>query len=150
VTVAAATLADVSWFLLGRRWGARVLRFVGRVSGAANRRARSRQPADTSGAFARWGPRALVIAKFLPGVSQLIVPMSGATGVSFRSFLFYDLVGTLVWAAVPIGSGMIFHEQVDGILVAMSRVGVWLLLALAIGTVGIIAWRLASRAVAPN
>jgi membrane protein DedA with SNARE-associated domain len=70
-----------------------------------------------------------VVAKFLPGVSQVIVPMSGATGVAFRSFIFYDLLGTLVWSAVPIGSGMIFHEQVDGVLSAMSRIGIWILLA---------------------
>jgi membrane protein DedA with SNARE-associated domain len=76
----------------------------------------------------------------------LIVPMSGATGVPFRSFLFYDLLGTLVWAAVPIGSGMIFHEQVDGVLAAMSRVGLWFLLALAVAAAGAIAWRYASRA----
>ena len=145
VTIAAATLADLCWFLLGRRWGARVLRFVAKVSGSAWRPSRERAE-RTNGTFARWGPRALVLAKFLPGVSQLIVPMSGATGVPFRSFLFYDLVGTLVWAAVPIGSGMIFHEQVDGVLAAMSRVGLWFLLALAVGAAGAIAWRYASRA----
>ena len=67
--------------------------------------------------------------------------MSGATGVAFRSFIFYDLLGTLLWSAVPIGSGMIFHEQVDGVLSAMSRVGVWVLLA-AVGVgVALLAWR---------
>src|SRR6185369_827470 len=62
VTVAAATLADVSWFLLGRRWGARVLRFVARVSRAV-RQLPDQSSTGTNRAFARWGPRALVLAK---------------------------------------------------------------------------------------
>jgi len=136
VTVAAATLADVSWFVLGRRFGPAILRLVARISAMADR-----PSGRGEGAFARWGLRSLVVAKFLPGLSQVIVPMSGATGVAFRSFLFYDLLGTLVWSAVPIGSGMIFHEQVDGVLSAMSRVGVWVLLA-AVGVgVALLAWR---------
>jgi len=123
VTVAAATLADVSWFVLGRRFGPAILRLVARISAMADR-----PSGRGEGAFARWGLRSLVVAKFLPGVSQVIVPMSGATGVAFRSFIFYDLLGTLVWSAVPIGSGMIFHEQVDAVLSAMSRIGIWILL----------------------
>jgi membrane protein DedA with SNARE-associated domain len=122
-TVAAATLADVSWFVLGRRFGPAILRFAARISAKANR-----PSGQADGVFARWGLRSLVVAKFLPGVSQVIVPMSGASGVAFRSFIFYDLLGTLVWSAVPIGSGMIFHEQVDSVLSAMSRIGIWILL----------------------
>lgn len=141
VTVAAATLADVSWFLLGRRFGPGVLRFVARFSAKTDR-----PSSRGAGTFARWGLRSLVVAKFLPGVSQVIVPMSGATGVGFRSFILYDLLGTLVWSAVPIGSGMIFHEQVDGVLSALSRVGVWVLLALAAVAVVLLARRYFVRA----
>jgi membrane protein DedA with SNARE-associated domain len=124
VTVAAATLADVSWFVLGRRFGPAVLRFVARMSAQADPQSRRGE-----GGFARWGLRSLVVAKFLPGLSQVVVPLSGATGIAFRSFILYDLTGTLIWSAVPIGIGMIFHEQVDGVLSAMSRVGLWVLLA---------------------
>jgi membrane protein DedA with SNARE-associated domain len=140
VTVAAATLADVSWFLLGRRFGPAVLRIVARMSATAGRLSRRED-----GTFARWGLRSLVVAKFLPGVSQVIVPMSGATGVAFRTFIFYDLLGTLVWLAVPIGSGMIFHEQVDGVLSAMSSVGIWLLLGAGAVGVALLARRYLNR-----
>ena len=140
VTVAAATLADVSWFLLGRRWGPRILRFVARFSKAAGAASRGE-----NAAFSRWGLRSLVVAKFLPGASQLIVPISGATGVAFRSFIFYDLLGTLVWASVPIGSGVIFHRQVDDLLAMMSRAGVWLALALGVVAAVVIAWRRVKR-----
>lgn len=141
VTVAAATLADLCWFLLGRRFGPAVLRFVGRRS------ARADGPSGRSGAaFGRWGPRSLVFAKFLPAVSQVVVPMSGATGVSFRSFLVYDLLGTLVWSAVPIGSGSIFHDQVDGVLATMGRAGIWMGVAAAVVVVAVFAWRRLARA----
>ena len=131
VTVGAATLADVSWFVLGRRFGPAILRFVARISARAG----------GDSAFARWGLRSLVVAKFLPGVSQVVVPLSGATGIAFRSFIFFDLLGTVIWSAVPIGSGMIFHEQVDGVLSAMSRVGIWVLLAALAAGVALLARR---------
>jgi membrane protein DedA with SNARE-associated domain len=136
VTVAAATLADVSWFVLGRRFGPAVLRLAARFSATTA----GRSP-GARGTFARWGLRSLVVAKFLPGLSQVVVPMSGATGVAFRSFIFYDLLGTLVWSAVPIGSGMIFHEQVDAVLSGLSRVGVWVLLGSVAVAVALLARR---------
>jgi membrane protein DedA with SNARE-associated domain len=145
VTVAAATIADVSWFLLGRRWGPRVLRLVRNRTGSAEGLGRR-----ASGVFARWGLKSLLVAKFLPGISHVVVPMSGATGISFGSFLLYDVLGTCIWTAVTIGSGMIFHEQVDNVLVATSQLGVWLLISLAVVATGLIAWRRATRNVAAS
>jgi membrane protein DedA with SNARE-associated domain len=122
VTLAAATLADVTWFVLGHRSRAQILRLVDKRGqaehGSTSWRAR---------VFQRWGLKALVVAKFLPAASQVLVPIAGATRVSFRAFILYDVLGTAVWASVPIGGGMVFHERVDVVLAAMARAGVWLL-----------------------
>ena len=87
-TIAAAIIADSSLFFLGRRWQSAVWRIAGRLSrsgGGSEERAKQ--------VFARWGLRVLILARFLPGVSQLLVLMAGATGARFRSFLGYDLIG---------------------------------------------------------
>ena len=73
--------------------------------------------------FARWGLRVLILARFLPGVSQLVVLMAGATGARFRSFLGYDLMGAVLWVTLPIGGGMLFSAQVDRFLTVASRIG---------------------------
>jgi membrane protein DedA with SNARE-associated domain len=121
-TVAAALLADSVWFVLGRRYHAGVRRLLARLS-----RSRAPQPGRGQSAFARWGLKALLVAKFLPGVSQVMVPIAGANGTSVRSFILYDIAGTLLWASLPFGGGVIFHEQVDVVLEALFRVGLWVL-----------------------
>jgi membrane protein DedA with SNARE-associated domain len=141
-TLAAATLADVSWFLLGRHSGPRLQRLARRFFGSGKPSRR------TSAVLARWGLKSLVIAKFLPGVSQIVVPMAGATGARFRTFIVFDVIGTMVWSAIPIASGMLFHEQVDDVLAAMSRVGLWLLLVFAVVITGAVTWRYATRSAA--
>jgi membrane protein DedA with SNARE-associated domain len=83
----------------------------------------------------------MLVAKFLPGVSQVMVPIAGATGIRFRSFVIYDVVGTLFWASLPIGGGMLFNQQVDAVLAAMSRIAVWLFIGALIAAAGVIVSR---------
>jgi membrane protein DedA with SNARE-associated domain len=56
-----------------------------------------------------------------------MVPIAGASGTSVRSFILYDIAGTLLWASLPFGAGVIFHQQVDVVLDALFRVGLWVL-----------------------
>lgn len=131
-TVAAALLADAAWFVLGRRYQAGVLRLLARVSRSAQQAGRRRS------AFARWGLKALLVAKFLPGVSQTMLPIVGATGTTARSFILYDVAGTLLWASLPFGGGMIFHQQVDVVVHAIDRVGIWVLGGALIMAIGVL------------
>lgn len=134
-TVAAALLADTAWFLLGRRYEATVLRLLARLTRSRDGIGRGRET------FARWGVKSMLLAKFLPGVSQVMVPVAGATGASYRSFIFYDVLGTLIWASLPIGGGMLFNQQVDAVLAAMSRIAIWLFLGVLVAAAGLIAVR---------
>ena len=134
-TLAAALLADTAWFLLGRRYEATVLRVLARLTRSPDGIGRGRET------FARWGLKSMLLAKFLPGVSQVMVPVAGATGASYRSFIVYDVLGTLLWASLPIGSGMLFDQQVDAVLASLSRIGLWLFLGALVLTGGLIAAR---------
>jgi membrane protein DedA with SNARE-associated domain len=133
MTVAAALLADAGWFVLGRRYHAGVLRLLARLT-----RSRAQQAGRGQGAFARWGLKALLVAKFLPGVSQVMVPLAGATGTPVRSFILYDIAGTLLWASLPFGSGVIFHRQVGVVLNSLDRVGLWVLGGALVVTVAVL------------
>ena len=139
-SVAAAIIADSSLFLLGRRRQSAVWRFVGWVSRSGEGSEERVKPL-----FGRWGLRALVVARFLPGVSQLMVLMAGATGARFRSFFGYDLFGAVLWVTLPIGGGMLFNAQVDRFLTVVSRVGSSAFLALAAVAVVLLASRRALR-----
>jgi membrane protein DedA with SNARE-associated domain len=121
VTLSAIVIADTTWFMLGRLYGARVMRLVSRLFRRSEASARK-----TELAFARWGMKSLVVAKFLPGVSQVLLPMAGAMGARFRTVLFYDLMGGVIWASAAIGAGAFFHRQVESFLAAPVPTGVWL------------------------
>jgi len=112
-TVAASAVADTIWFLLGRRFGPAIGRLLRRRRPAAQV---DDAPRSGSGWFERWGLRALLVAKFVPGAMQVIVPMAGARHVPFMVFFLYDLAGTIVWASLPITGGVLFHGQLEAVL----------------------------------
>lgn len=114
----AALAADTAWFLMGRRYGWHVLRFLCGLSLSSDACVRK-----TSEAYDRHGLRALLFAKFVPGLSAVSVPVSGALGAPFLRFLGYDLAGTLIWAGAGLGIGAVFHEQVETVLVLLRRFG---------------------------
>lgn len=122
-TVVATALADAVWFLLGRRYGRGILGVVARLSSS---RATAR---DQEARFARWGLPALLLARFLPGATQLLIPLAGARHVAPFAFLFYDLTGIVVWASVPVLGGMLLDRHAESVIRALSASMVWLVVA---------------------
>lgn len=73
--------------------------------------------------FGRWGVRVLAIARFVPGLSLVSVPMAGALGTRYRTFAGYDALGALLWAGVGLTIGLTFAEQIDWLFAGASRLG---------------------------
>lgn len=69
VPVAASLPPDVAWYYLGRYKGGKVLGFLCRLSLEPDSCVR-----DTENLFHRNGPRALLLAKFIPGFSTVAPP----------------------------------------------------------------------------
>lgn len=136
----AALAADTLWYLLGRRHGWHVLRFLCGLSLSADSCVRR-----TSSAYDRFGLRALLFAKFVPGLSAVSVPVAGALKAPYLRFLAYDAAGTLFWAGTGIGLGAVFHRQVDGLLGLLRTFGAGALVLLASGLSLYVALRLRQR-----
>jgi|SRR5580658_2166535 membrane protein DedA with SNARE-associated domain/rhodanese-related sulfurtransferase len=125
--VAACLFADLAWYAAGRRFGSRVLRTMCRLSLEPDSCV-----ADTEHLFTRFGPRVLVIAKFVPGLGAVSTAMSGVVGSRLAVFIAYDLIGASLWAGAGIAIGVMFHDAVDQVfaeLGALGRVGGLLILA---------------------
>src|SRR5437762_1052638 len=80
--VVASLIADWIWFLLGRRYGYRILRTLCRISLSPDSCVR-----ETEAYFDRWGMKSLLFAKFIPGFSTVAPPIAGATRASTIEFL---------------------------------------------------------------
>jgi membrane protein DedA with SNARE-associated domain len=96
----AASIGHLAWFLAGRHWGNSVLRLLCRVS---------LEPEScvqrTENAFSRHGPKALVIAPFIPGLTTIAPPLAGMSLMTTGRFLLLDGTGDLLWATTFVGLG---------------------------------------------
>lgn len=128
VSVIAVLLADVVWFYGGRRFGARLLRLMCRLSLSPDSCV-----SLTRRAYARWGAPSLIVGKYVPGFAAVATTLAGESGTSFRRFILFDGIGAALWAAGAILLGVIFHEAVAAVLAELERLGLYasvLLLAL--------------------
>ena len=116
----ASLIADYMWFLLGRRFGYRILRTLCRISLSPDSCVR-----DTEARFERWGLKSLLIAKFIPGFSTVAPPLAGAAGRSTLTFVIYDGIGALIWAGSAVAAGRAFHHAIDRVLGALENLGGW-------------------------
>ena len=123
--VLASLVADYIWFLLGRRYGYRILRLLCRVSLSPDSCVR-----DTEARFERWGLKSLLIAKFVPGFSTVAPPLAGASGRGTLAFLIYDGIGALLWAGSAVAAGRAFHHAIDRLLEALENLGGWALVVI--------------------
>src|SRR5215510_9328707 len=120
VSLVASLIADAAWFLLGRRFGFRVLKTICRVSLSPDSCVR-----QTTTIFEKYGLPSLVVAKFVPGFSTVAPPLAGAIGARIPPFLFFDGAGALVWAGAGVAVGATFHKAIDRALEFLAGIGSW-------------------------
>ena len=138
--LAACLIADNIWFRLGRRYSAKALKLICKVSLEPDSCVRR-----TENVFVRYGLRSLLLAKFLPGLSVVAAPLAASSGASFGPFLLFDSLGSLIWITSYVSAGYIFSDQLElamGYAIRMgSSFAVFAVCALAVW----IAWKLIQR-----
>ena len=126
-TLALVTLSvDFGWYEVGRHRGARMLAGLCRLTVEPESCVQKAQRV-----FARFGVRAMLIAKFVPGLTTILPPLAGIFAVGPLRFALHDLGGTLLWAGLWIGVGYIFSDAVALIADRVAQLG--LQLAFAVG-----------------
>src|SRR5258707_9343295 len=118
VAFVACMIGDAVWYLAGRRYGRRAMTFLCRGSLSPDSCVR-----QTEFRFARWGRLALVLSKFIPGLSAIAPPLAGAMRLGWPSFLLLNSLGVVIWAGVAIGAGMAFHAQINEFIVGLEGLG---------------------------
>lgn len=58
--------------------------------------------------------RALVLARFIPFVRTVIPPMCGVLNVSKRKYIFWNVIGGVVWTQSVIVLGYFLGERIEG------------------------------------
>jgi len=123
--IVAALIADIAWYLAGRKYGSSVLQTICRVSLSPDSCVR-----QTESIFARWGARSLAVAKFIPGFASVATSMAGVVRLPPWKFVLFDAIGAGLWSGVALGLGFLFSDainQVLGVFETLGRIGLWVI-----------------------
>ncbi|HYM19047.1 MAG TPA: rhodanese-like domain-containing protein [Micropepsaceae bacterium] len=116
--VAAAFIADLTWFSAGRAFGKGVLSTLCRISLAPDSCVR-----QTEATFVRFGPASLSFAKFVPGLTNIAVALAGTARTSWAAFLFFDLIGATLFIGAAVALGVIFRDAIGDVLLVLDAFG---------------------------
>ncbi len=118
LALVACVIGDTLWYIAGRYYGRRVMRFLCRVSLSPDSCVRT-----TESRFVRWGRLTLVFAKFVPGLSTVARPLAGAMRLPLASFELLNGIGSLLWAGAALATGMLFQTQIGLLLLRLRDLG---------------------------
>jgi membrane protein DedA with SNARE-associated domain len=137
LSVVATVLADATWYTLGRARGSQVLRLLCKISLEPDSCVRR-----TEDVFLRYGVRALVVAKFVPGLGTVAPPLAGMVGVSVPRFALYSALGALLWAGTWSSLGYVAGDALAHVMDETGRFGTVLLSLVAAAVAGyvIVKW----------
>jgi membrane protein DedA with SNARE-associated domain len=116
-------LSDTAWYYIGKRRGLTVLRLLCKISLEPDTCVR-----QTEAKFAKFGPRTLLFAKFVPGLNTAAAPLSAVVGTPYPRFAPYAFTGAAIWAAAFTLAGFFFTKQINHITNGLQVLGSWTLL----------------------
>ena len=117
-SVIACLVADCGWYLVGQKYGIRVLKTLCKISLEPDSCV-----SQTQIRFERWGINSLVIAKFIPGLAIIAPPMAGAMRIGWLRFVFLSTCGAVLWVGTGLVAGMLFKAQIARLLENLSEIG---------------------------
>ncbi len=140
ISVVACLIPDLAWYQLGRRKGMKVLNLLCRISFEPDTCVRK-----TEASFARQGPRSLLFAKYIPGLSTAAPPLAGVFGMPLRRFITFDALGALIWTGSLLIVGRLFSHQIGYLTERFEHYGGSLTEIIAAGLAVYIAWKFIHR-----
>ncbi len=117
-SVLACLLADCVWYLVGEKYGIRVLKMLCKISLEPDSCV-----SQTQTRFERWGINSLVVAKFVPGLAIIAPPMAGAMRIGWLRFIFLSTCAAVLWVALGLAAGALFKSQIGRLLEHLSEFG---------------------------
>ena len=80
--------------------------------------------------FEKYGPKSLVLARFVPIVRTFTPIIAGVSGMKYRSFLTFNVIGGVLWGAGVtllgswLGNVAFVHKNIEAILILIVLVSV--------------------------
>jgi membrane protein DedA with SNARE-associated domain len=140
-------LGSTNLFAASRRFGPRLV--CGRVGTALHL-----TPSAVARAqrwFARWGPLAIGVSRYVPGLRWGMAVACGTLGVSYRTFWVSTAISASIWAGGLLTLGVTMGHAVGRVIAEHAWIGLLLPLpAAAVVTTGLIRLVVMRRSAAPS
>jgi membrane protein DedA with SNARE-associated domain/rhodanese-related sulfurtransferase len=117
-SVVACLAADCGWYLIGEKYGIRVLKTLCKISLEPDSCV-----SQTQSRFERWGINSLVIAKFIPGRAIIAPPMAGAMRIGWPRFVALSTCGAVLWVGSGLLAGVLFRSEIGRLLEHLGEIG---------------------------
>ncbi|MEU1076732.1 MULTISPECIES: VTT domain-containing protein [unclassified Streptomyces] len=124
LVVAAAVLGDQVGYLFGRKVGPSLFN---RPDSKLFKQENVEKAHDF---FEKYGPKSLVLARFVPIVRTFTPIIAGVSRMNYRSFITYNVIGGALWGAgvtllgAALGNVEFVHKNIELMLVAIVLVSV--------------------------
>ena len=128
VAAAGAIIGDNIGFMVGRRYGLPLVKRYGALIGLDDRRLAFGQHM-----FARHGAKIVFFGRFVAILRIFAALLAGVNHYSWRSFLFYNAAGGIVWGSVFGVGGYVFGDAMHRVAGPIGMIG------LAFAVVGLVA-----------
>lgn len=138
--VAGCFIGDTGWYSVGKKWGAPVLGVLCKISLEPETCVRR-----SSELIARHGNRILLVAKFIPGISAVAVPVAANSGASLASFFFYDVLGSLLYVGAYLSLGHLVGGRIDKLSAVAHSLRTASAAFAVLGAAAIVGWRFWER-----
>ena len=102
--IAAAVIGDTVNYHIGKSVGPRIMK--GEKSRLFNRKHLEK----THRFFEKYGPKTIVLARFVPIVRTFAPFVAGAGAMNYRTFIVYNIVGAVAWVTLMLGSGYLLGQ----------------------------------------
>ncbi|MEV4435859.1 DedA family protein [Streptomyces sp. NPDC049585] len=120
----AAVLGDQAGYLFGRKVGPALFR---RPDSKLFKQENVEKAHEF---FEKYGPKSLVLARFVPIVRTFTPIIAGVSRMNYRSFLIFNMIGGALWGAgvtllgAALGNVEFVHKNIEAMLVAIVLVSV--------------------------
>ncbi len=111
VGIAAAVLGDNIGFLLGRRFGTTLLRWMKKLF-----RLSDEDVAAAKDLIRRLGGRTVFFARYIFGLRTIAGPLAGILGMEWERFLLFNFLGAASWVTAVSVSGYLFAKEFNSLL----------------------------------
>jgi membrane protein DedA with SNARE-associated domain/rhodanese-related sulfurtransferase len=109
---------DIILYLAGNRFGTSILGKLCRISLSPDSCVKS-----SGNLFNRYGPPALTVAKFVPGLSTLAPVVAGVYAMPILSFTTFSLIAAVIYNIAAVSLGVLFRFEISSLIATLTEFG---------------------------